>query len=50
MIDLGFMLMAIGLMLMGGMCFIMIIIVIGTLLYQHMKGKENGKDRNRNTN
>lgn len=44
MIELGILLIASGLLIMGGGCFICIAIITGALLYQHRKGKEHGKD------
>lgn len=44
MIELGLLLIAAGLVIMGGGCFVCMAIITGALLYQHRKGKENGKD------
>ena len=44
MIELGLLLIAAGFVIMGGGCFVCMAIITGALLYQHRKGKENGKD------
>ena len=44
MIELGLLLIAAGLVIMGGGCFVCMAIITGALLYQHRKDKENGKD------
>lgn len=44
MIELGILLIASGLLIMGGGCFICMAIITGALLYQHRKDKEHGKD------
>lgn len=43
MIDVGLLLIASGLMIIGGGVFICIAIVTGTLLYYRRKGKEHGE-------
>ena len=44
MIELGLLLIASGLVIMGGGCFVCMAIITGALLYQHRKDRENGKD------